>query len=67
VVANATTGVEAEKVCGHIHADLIMMDIEMEDATEGIRATESILSIHPGIKIKRLHIKSGITALTWHP
>ena len=51
VVGCASTGREMETLARQIPADLILMDIEMETTTAGIRATEHILVCNPELKV----------------
>ncbi len=51
IAAKVSSGAEATAICDAIPVDIILMDIEMEDATAGIRATETILSRHPQVKV----------------
>ena len=51
VVGCASTGREMETLARQIPADLILMDIEMETTTAGIRATEHILECNPELKV----------------
>src|SRR5699024_8641471 len=51
VVGSAGSGREIEALALTTPADLILMDIEMETITAGIRATEHILEKKPELKI----------------
>ena len=51
VVGSAGSGREIEALALSTPADLILMDIEMETITAGIRATEHILEKKPELKI----------------
>ena len=47
VVGLAASGAEIERLADEVLFDVILMDVEMETATAGIRATEHILAAHP--------------------
>lgn len=51
VVGSASTGAEIQALALERDFDLILMDIEMETTTAGIRATERILEQKPAAKI----------------
>ena len=51
VVGSAGSGLEIEALALTTPADLLLMDIEMETITAGIRATEHILEKKPELKI----------------
>ncbi len=51
VAGSAASGREIEALALATPADLILMDIEMETTTAGIRATERILEHRPDLKI----------------
>lgn len=51
VVGQAGSGAEIVKLAQTTDFDVILMDIEMETTTAGIRATEEILSVKPGSTI----------------
>ena len=51
VVGSARSGREIQALALSTPADLILMDIEMETTTAGIRATESILERKPELKV----------------
>lgn len=46
-VGTASSGAEIERMADEIPFDVILMDVEMETTTAGIRATEHILDRHP--------------------
>lgn len=58
VIASVSTGAEAVSYVlnNEIKPDVILMDIQMEDAVSGIKATEQILSYYPNIKILMLTV-----------
>lgn len=47
VVGAAMSGAEVERLADECAFDIILMDVEMETTTAGIKATEHILSKHP--------------------
>ena len=47
VIGQAASGAEAVALAGTTGCELILMDIEMETTTAGIRAAEQILEEHP--------------------
>lgn len=47
VVGSAASGAEIEKLADKIPFDIILMDVEMETTTAGIKATEHILDENP--------------------
>ncbi len=47
IVGKATSGKEAIELAKEIPFDLLLMDIEMEDATAGIKATREIIHENP--------------------
>ena len=51
VVAQASSGAEAVKLAKANKPDLVLMDIEMECANAGIKATERILEMFPECKV----------------
>ena len=51
VVAQASSGAEAVKLAKANKPDLVLMDIEMESANAGIKATERILEMFPECKV----------------
>lgn len=51
VVGSASTGAEIQALALERDFDLILMDIEMETTTAGIRATERILEQKPAAKV----------------
>ena len=51
VVGNASSGAEITALAGSVDCDLILMDIEMETTTAGIKAAEEILEEHPDIMV----------------
>ena len=51
VVGSAATGEAIQALALEHDFDLILMDIEMETTTAGIRATEHILEQKPGLKV----------------
>ncbi len=51
VVGQAASGAEAVALAGTTGCELILMDIEMETATAGIRAAERILEAQPDMMI----------------
>ena len=51
VVAQASSGAEAVKFAKANKPDLVLMDIEMESANAGIKATERILEMFPECKV----------------
>jgi NarL family two-component system response regulator LiaR len=51
VAARASTGKEAVEACDREEIDIALMDIEMESADAGIKATEAILLVHPQVKV----------------
>ncbi len=51
VVGQAGSGAEAVALADKVNCDLILMDIEMETATAGIKAAEAILEKYPGLMI----------------
>ena len=58
VIASVSTGAEAVSYVlnNEIKPDVILMDIQMEYAVSGIKATEQILSYYPNIKILMLTV-----------
>ena len=51
VVGQAASGAEAVALAGTTGCELILMDIEMETTTAGIRAAEQILEEHPDMMV----------------
>lgn len=51
VVGQASSGAEITALAGSVDCDLILMDIEMETTTAGIKAAEEILEEHPDIMV----------------
>ncbi len=51
VVGQASSGAEVVTLADTTGCDLILMDIEMETTTAGIKAAERILEKHPGMMI----------------
>lgn len=51
VVGQAASGAEAVALAGTTGCELILMDIEMETTTAGIRAAEQILEEHPEMMV----------------
>lgn len=51
VVGQASSGAEVVALADMRDCDIILMDIEMETTTAGIRAAEQILEVHPDIMI----------------
>ncbi len=51
VVGQASSGAEIISLAGMVDCDLILMDIEMETTTAGIKAAEKILEKYPGLMI----------------
>ena len=51
VAGSAGSGKEIEALARSTACDIILMDIEMETTTAGIRATEHILEQKPGLKV----------------
>ena len=51
VVGQASSGAEITALAGSVDCDLILMDIEMETTTAGIKAAEAILEEHPDIMV----------------
>ena len=51
VVGLASSGAEIERLADTTAFDVILMDVEMESVTAGIRATEHILAAHPDVLI----------------
>lgn len=51
VVGQAASGAEAVALAGTTGCELILMDIEMETTTAGIRAAEQILEAHPEMMV----------------
>ena len=51
VVGHASSGAEITALAGSVDCDLILMDIEMETTTAGIKAAEEILEEHPDIMV----------------
>ena len=51
VAGSAGSGRDIEALALSTECDLILMDIEMESTTAGIRATEHILEQKPGLKV----------------
>ena len=51
VAGSAGSGKEIEALARSTACDLILMDIEMETTTAGIRATERILEEKPSLKV----------------
>ena len=51
VVGQAGSGAEASALADMTECDLILMDIEMETTTAGIKAAEAILEKHPDVMI----------------
>lgn len=47
VVGEAATGVEAVRLALTVEHDVLLLDIEMENTTAGVRAAEEILSRKP--------------------
>lgn len=51
VIGQAASGAEAVALAGTTGCELILMDIEMETTTAGIRAAEQILEEHPDMMV----------------
>ena len=51
VIGQAASGAEAVALAGTTGCELILMDIEMETTTAGIRAAEQILEEHPEMMV----------------
>ena len=51
VVGQASSGAEIISLAGMVDCDIILMDIEMETTTAGIKAAEKILEKYPGLMI----------------
>lgn len=51
VIGQAASGAEAVALAGTTGCELILMDIEMETTTAGIRAAEQILEEHPNMMV----------------
>ncbi len=69
VVGQAASGAEAVALAGTTGCELILMDIEMETATAGIRAAERILEAQPDMMIIFLtaHETENMILPAWGP
>jgi CheY-like chemotaxis protein len=53
VVGAAASGKAVQELAARVEFDLILMDIDMESATAGVKATEAIVAANPNAKITR--------------
>lgn len=50
IVGEANDGAEAVELCGRLHPDVVLLDVEMP-GMDGITAIPLVRAVHPGVKV----------------